>query len=216
MHYDEQTHRLLLVMGDVMGHGMNSALITVSASGSLHSAFTMSMSGKESLKKSIELVAHALGASLQAVCGKLQRHLTCAFVMIDCDSGRGAYVNAGHNPVYLRQENELSVLLNPSTPIGLEVNQSFVAQEFQMQSGDGLFMYTDGLFENSGVNGARLSKKSIRSVLKTYRDPEKVRSEIIRMSRQSWNGPIEDDWAFFVFEWYEDVNKQLDTIKKLS
>ena len=62
----------------------------------------------------------------------------------------------------------------------------------------------------------KLSKKNIRSILKTYRDPDKVRLEIIRMSEKMWRAPLEDDWAFFVFEWYEDVNKQLDTIKKLS
>ena len=70
--------------------------------------------------------------------------------MLDLETGRLIYVNGGHNPplLYRDAEKKFSWLdVKKSFVLGAMDSVDFVQQEVQLNHGDILFMYTDGVTE---------------------------------------------------------------------
>ena len=74
-----------------------------------------------------------------------------AFIgMLELNTGRFTYVNAGHNPslIYRAEEKSFSWLpVKRNFVLGGMEGVNYVAQQVTMQPGDRLFLYTDGVTE---------------------------------------------------------------------
>ena len=68
--------------------------------------------------------------------------------VLDLRSGILSYVNAGHNPPVLLREGKAEYVKSRGGFVlaGLE-NTPYQEKELQLQAGDGLFLYTDGVTE---------------------------------------------------------------------
>ena len=69
--------------------------------------------------------------------------------MIDLDSGRMTYCNAGHNPpVIVNRQGQASFMeLVPNVPAGVFEGLDYEQQEMDTVDGLSIFLYTDGLTE---------------------------------------------------------------------
>jgi serine phosphatase RsbU (regulator of sigma subunit)/anti-sigma regulatory factor (Ser/Thr protein kinase) len=134
--------RTALVVGDVMGHGLNSAAMM----GQLRTA-VQTMAGLDlppaQLLRNLDDLAQRLGDGYLA---------TCLYAVYDPIAGELVIANAGHiPPVLVRAADGRSELLDLPTgaPIGVG-GVPFEAVRVPVASGDRLVMCTDGLVEVRG------------------------------------------------------------------
>ncbi|MEV6590767.1 ATP-binding SpoIIE family protein phosphatase [Streptomyces acidicola] len=134
--------RTALVVGDVMGHGLNSAAMM----GQLRTA-VQTMAG-------LDLPPAQLLRNLDDLAQRLGEHYlaTCLYAVYDPIASELHLANAGHiPPVLVRAEDGSSGLLDLPTgaPIGVG-GVPFEAVRVRVESGDRLVMCTDGLVEMRG------------------------------------------------------------------
>ena len=75
--------------------------------------------------------------------------------MLDLQTGRFVYVNGGHNPpvIYRAAENKCEFLdVKKNFVLGGMEDMTFKQQEIQLEHGDLIFMYTDGINEAMNVD----------------------------------------------------------------
>ena len=134
-------NKLFFCIGDVSGKGVPAALV-----------MAMTRSLFRSITSHEEDPAVIMRKMNKAIVDQNTQNmfLTLFLGVLDCETGTLGYCNAGHNaPVAISDEglaiSELEVV--PNLPLGIEPEFVFTAQEMQLQHGDTLFLYTDGLTE---------------------------------------------------------------------
>jgi sigma-B regulation protein RsbU (phosphoserine phosphatase) len=83
------------------------------------------------------------------------------------------YVNAGHNaPMVLRwRDNQCEVfhLESSGTPLGLVENSQFTSQPLQLEIGDVMVMYTDGITETENPEQELWGQERLENLLRACR-----------------------------------------------
>lgn len=148
--------RTALVVGDVMGHGLNSAAMMGQLRTAVQTMAAMDLPPAQ-LLRNLDDLAQRLGDSYLA---------TCLYVVYDLIASELHLANAGHiPPVIVRAVDGRSELLDLPTgaPIGVG-GVPFEAVRVRVEPGDRLVMCTDGLVEvrgeDIGVGLAALSESA--------------------------------------------------------
>lgn len=177
-HYGQVGAQLVVVVGDVTGHGVSAALVTAGA----HSTFSLLM--KQFAARPAQgipldvLVSSLNSAVLAAACG--QATMTFVASVIDLETGEMTTANASHPPVYLMRsvdgaapdpENMLrsfkSLITDSIPPLGEGPEIALLTSTLQLRPGDNLFWYTDGMLDMRPGDGAKLGKKTFIKLLGT-------------------------------------------------
>jgi len=154
--------RLLLVVGDVTGHGMPSAMIAATARGAVESLSYL-------VQKSIT-PATVLQAIDSAIRDVGQRLLMTCFAMIIAPDGSVRYANAGHTFPYIvstgrgANKSPLEVLPTRSNPLGSHRPQIAEGQ-YKLSPGDFIVLTSDGLTDRLSEEGSRFGDKRLRKAL---------------------------------------------------
>ena len=91
---------------------------------------------------------------------------TLFFGVLDPGNGKLIYVNGGHEPVFVIDQDSLKERLMPTGPaVGLIPRATFEYQEIQLQPGDILFAYTDGVIDALSPGQERFTKRRLFSFL---------------------------------------------------
>ncbi|MCO4853035.1 SpoIIE family protein phosphatase [Bacillus vallismortis] len=142
--YQIDEHRYGIIILDVMGHGISSALITMS----LHPLFQRQISqGLNPVKVMKELDRHL--HSLFQNDEEARHYCTAIYLEVDTARQRIDYVNAGHPPA-LWQSSSGSQHSLPATapPIGMFEDAVFQSKSLSYTEGGGrLLLYTDGVMD---------------------------------------------------------------------
>ncbi|MFR9794317.1 SpoIIE family protein phosphatase [Streptomyces sp. MS06] len=136
--------RTALVVGDVMGHGLNSAAMMGQLRTAVQTLAALDLPPAR-LLRNLDDLARRLGESYLA---------TCQYAVYDPIAGELQLANAGHvPPVLVRAEDGRSELLDPPTgaPVGVG-GVPFDTLRVPVRPGDRLVMCTDGLVEMRGVD----------------------------------------------------------------
>ncbi|MGA4845676.1 SpoIIE family protein phosphatase [Streptomyces sp. G5(2025)] len=134
--------RTALVVGDVMGHGLNSAAMMGQLRTAVQTMAALDLP-PEQLLRNLDDLAQRLGEHYLA---------TCLYAVYDPIAGELNLANAGHiPPVLVRAEDGRSELLDLPTgaPIGVG-GVPFESVRVRVAPGDRLLMCTDGLVEVRG------------------------------------------------------------------
>lgn len=133
--------RTALVVGDVMGHGLNSAAMMGQLRTAVQTMAALDLPPAQ-LLRNLDDLAQRLGDSYLA---------TCLYAVYDPIEGELVITNAGHIPPVLVRADGRSELLDLPTgaPIGVG-GVPFEAVRVRVASGDRLVMCTDGLVEVRG------------------------------------------------------------------
>ncbi|MBZ0269321.1 SpoIIE family protein phosphatase, partial [bacterium] len=161
-------HRLGLYMLDVSGHGVPSAMVTVSVSQQLYP--------QAGILKEISDVPNAYRvAKPSEVLAKLDGHFpierfgkyfTMCYAILDVRTGALVSARAAHPPSYLiRRSGELERIQPVGTIVGLGGIVPFEDDERQLEPGDRLFLYTDGIVEHPNPAGQRFGDERLERVL---------------------------------------------------
>jgi Stage II sporulation protein E (SpoIIE) len=131
--------RLGFVVEDATGHGMPAALVMATARSMLRAVAQASESPGEVLRRANDPLFTDIPPNM---------FVTCFYAILDPESGRLLYANAGHDLPYLRRRSgEAEELRASGMPLGLMPGMSYEEQEVNLEAGDDALFYSDGLVE---------------------------------------------------------------------
>ena len=207
--FNPATRRIYLFVGDVTGHGFPSALISGVACGAVFaSEYTLenlSSINQLSAAEHLQLIARATNKAVFRTGMRTKRLMTMCFVSLDIDTGEVALINAGHVPPLIIQESPSKKprFVNPSSRLGYKEDSEFIVMNFQLNPGDRICIYTDGLTENYGPSESVLDQKQIIKILETKVSVSETCEQIVNSGLKIWADiPLEDDVSVLVAHWY--------------
>lgn len=141
--YQIDEHRYGLILLDVMGHGISSALVTMS----LHPLFQRLMTqgiSPDKVMKELDYHLHSLFQNDE----EARHYCTAICLIIDTGRQRIDYVNAGHPPALWQDaEGTQSTLDATAPPIGMFEEAVFQSSTLDYTCGGRLLLYTDGVMD---------------------------------------------------------------------
>lgn len=139
-------HRLGLVVGDASGKGVAAALMIASVQSSLRTAALFTGNDPATLLKIVNFQAYT--ASLA------DRYATVFYGVFDGSTRMLRYVNAGHTPpVVLRRTGSIDRLEIGGAPVGMFPDSNYDEGVVQLDPGDVVITYTDGVIEAANQSG---------------------------------------------------------------
>lgn len=99
--------------------------------------------------------------------GDLGMFATLFFGVLDVASGELAYINAGHDPLFLLpSEGDIAAQLEATGPaVGIDADSTFTARHILLEPGATLFGYTDGIPEATSDRGAFFGRERLAALL---------------------------------------------------
>ena len=183
------------VVADVCGKGVSSALLA----GFLQGAFQMTSVEDGGLEAMMEHLNHFL---LERTRG--EKYATVFYCTLDA-SGKLEYANAGHCAPYLvSRDGRLRKLHTTGMPVGMLEEATFQPVSQQIDPGDKLVIYSDGLTEAANAKGEFYESERLRVCLRenAARDAAGLHMAL-RESVDTFRGavPARDDITVLVIEY---------------
>lgn len=101
---------------------------------------------------------------------------SCTFVtvfmgILNVNTGKMFYTNAGHNPpLIIHKGKEVQFLTGKgNTVIGADEDSVFTSDELQLEPGDTIFLYTDGVTESSNESEEMFSEERLQHEVSLHR-----------------------------------------------
>jgi serine phosphatase RsbU (regulator of sigma subunit) len=155
---------VLVVIGDVTGHGVASAMVTAAAIGACDVCVRRSGRALDLA----ELVA-AFDAAVRRVGGG-GLAMTCAAAIVDPARGEIRFVSCGHTSAYLCRPTdkavELHALVGRGNPLGTGSPVTARVHHRTLQAGDLVVWYTDGVVEAQDPAGVPFGDRRLQQLLK--------------------------------------------------
>jgi sigma-B regulation protein RsbU (phosphoserine phosphatase) len=132
--------KLALIIADVAGKGIGAALLVSTLDAALYSYLEFDIPLTEMADRLNKLIYKSSPAD---------KYITFFIAVLDSITGDLDVVNAGHNPIFLlRKDGALEKLDAGGVGLGMfDFGIPFAGQKSVMNSGDKLFLYTDGIPE---------------------------------------------------------------------
>ena len=127
---------------------------------------------------------------------------TMLIAHIELDTGIIEILNAGHNHPYVvsTKDNQVKTIKAMGNRIGYSKYPVFDVKKYQMEKGDILFCYTDGLIENPCLNlGKPISAKKFKTMIEKNSKDKKTLLKAFEGLHSSVKA--EDDMAYMLCEW---------------
>jgi serine phosphatase RsbU (regulator of sigma subunit) len=182
--HDLSGDRVLVVIGDVTGHGVPSAMITAAAKAACDVARAVT-NDDLTVTYLLELMNRAIYES-----AKRKFVMTCFASIIDPKARTITYANAGHNFPYLYRavngQGQFGCLMTRGNRLGDLVESKYQAKQMELLAGDVLVWYTDGIVECENDKGEEYGEKRFRAAIRRAADmdPAEMRESIVRAAGQ--------------------------------
>jgi phosphoserine phosphatase RsbU/P len=128
-----------ILVADVSGHGLPAALIASMLQVALAAQLIHASDPGQ-----------VLAGLHKALCGKFQHHfVTAVYVFVDLEKKSMSYAGAGHPPLLLWSDSTQSTaeLVENGLPLGLFPDATYSIGYRQIEAGDKVILYTDGIVE---------------------------------------------------------------------
>lgn len=205
--------RLGMYSIDVSGHGISSALVTARLAGYLsrnnkaqNIAFERDHQG-EFMHRTPAQIAEALNNQLLADM-ETEHYFTLAFADINLTSGRTEFVQAGHPyPVIVRKDGSTELVGTGGPPIGLVAGAQYKTEILDLNHGDRLLLYSDGITECQNTHNRLYDESRMRAALTNHKDNtglEYLNDLLWDVSQFADGTPFYDDISAILFEFSEN------------
>jgi serine phosphatase RsbU (regulator of sigma subunit)/putative methionine-R-sulfoxide reductase with GAF domain len=138
--------QLGLFIADVADKGVPAALFMALTRTLVRAAVIESQSPAEAMKRVNDLLIPDTRQGM---------FVTAVYAVLDMDKSELTYVNAGHNPpLWVKHNGEVQRLTRTAIALGVVTGEPVNQCTIKFESGDSLFLYTDGLtesFNNEGI-----------------------------------------------------------------
>jgi serine phosphatase RsbU (regulator of sigma subunit) len=186
---DLEDGRIGLLIADVCGKGISAALLMSNLQSSFRQLALNTVSPMQ------------LVTDLNAIASQIfseGRFVTLLYAIVDPAGKRFSYCSAGHMPpLVCRAGGELVQLERGGLPIGVFPDSEWGQHEFQLQNGDLVFMYTDGLSEATKRKTEELyGEDRIRAYMEAncHKMPDEFNRNIVQEAlRFSGSDHLDDD-----------------------
>jgi serine phosphatase RsbU (regulator of sigma subunit) len=180
-------NRLAAVIGDVSGHGIEPAITAFQAKYLLRVFLRQFRDPAQALEE--------LNAQMAAI-GRPDEFISLCVTVFDTEAGTLRYASAGHPAAWLWHQREVQPLRATGPVLMLDPRGTYYSRELQLDEGDVLLTYTDGLAE--ARNGEHLfGEERVANMLR--RDPGVVADVLCKSLLEAAidfaSGPITDDVA---------------------
>jgi hypothetical protein len=193
--------RVDVALFDGMGHGIGSTLLTTLAMG----AYRHQRRERRDLATTHATIDDAIARQFGP-----DAFVTGVLVRLDTATGELELTNAGHPcPLLLRDRRVVGELTTEATvPFGVgdrEVGDSDDLVRTSLQPGDTVVLYTDGVVEARGPDGAEFGVDRLVDLLEreasSERAPEEVLRRLVRAVLDHQGGPLRDDATLVLLRW---------------
>jgi sigma-B regulation protein RsbU (phosphoserine phosphatase) len=188
--FDEQTTGICIA--DVMGKGMPAALLMSNLQAVLRVYASANTSPAELCDRINRLVCTNVDAG---------KFITCFYGLVDMESRRLTYTNAGHYPPLLvHRDGSLTRLTEGGIVFGLSEDCKFEIGEVELKSGDRLVLFTDGLTEARNSFDEEFGEERLLDILRTCPglDGNKLQQMILQKVNDFCLGDLSDDTTMVV------------------
>jgi serine phosphatase RsbU (regulator of sigma subunit) len=154
-------HRLGVVLGDVSGKGVPSALFMAVTVTQIKTAALEGVPPERCMQVVNKALVRDKASSMFA---------TCFYGILDLRTGQFDYCNAGHNPPYhLAATGQVTPLpLAGGPPLGLFDMLPYTPARLQLSPGDAIFIYTDGVPEATDNTEADFTDERLIAALEAH------------------------------------------------
>lgn len=188
---------LTLLVCDVSGHGIGSALVA-------NRLYTETLSLMESREELVPMLRHLNHFVMQSLAGSAF-YLTLAIARLSRDGRWLEFAGAGHPPVMIvRPGGDMRLIESQSMVIGLfdQAVANDGALRIALEPGDRLVMYTDGFTDNFNTENKMLAVAGLAEIV-----AESANLPLARMKQRmldcvgAWRvGPAADDMSLILAE----------------
>lgn len=192
-----RNHELFASIGDISGHSFGAGLLMTMTKSSLQTHLEYNREPAEVMSSLNKMLNRQTDRSMFA---------TMTLLKLDLISGRAWLCNAGHLPVIHIPSGSDEVIYRHKKGLGLGMTGTAVYEnlEFDVQKGDLIILYSDGLIETRDANmqvrdAGFFEGLVIETISQGERSPRELASEILERVRQSDHAPeMEDDSSLIV------------------
>ncbi|MGK5092556.1 SpoIIE family protein phosphatase [Deltaproteobacteria bacterium TL4] len=216
--YYPETQFLDVMIGDVTGHGIPAALITAVVESFFRSIEEYRIDAHKTSQIDSKLLNPAyLMERLNNVIYSITAgvyNMTFFYSAIDFQQQRLSYSCAAHNPCHVWRASKFSFMSGETTQkrsiidlmaqshrLGDQPGMNYSLQTQDLQSGDVLVWYTDGLVENTNAQGEMWDVRNLQRVIKTALGltAQQIKDKIVEIAFQHYGEhPLEDDVTLIV------------------
>ena len=186
-----------LAIADVAGHGVSASLHMASIQALLRTLVPVNQSPAEVMRQLHKLFIHNI---------RFETFVTFFIGALDSSTNKFTYCNAGHLPplVFRQTKNkeESVVMLRPTgAAIGLVEEAIFGEKTIDLQKGDLLVLYTDGVTEAMNPDNQEFGRERLETLIRQVK--RLAVNEVIqkvRLSLEEFSGgkPLADDTTIVV------------------
>ena len=180
--------QIALAVADASGKGLPAALIISNVQSSLRTAALFA-------PEDVGAVVTAVNAQLHTS-SPADRYATLFYSVFDEDTRTLEYVNAGHHPaLIIGGSGAINLLEAVDPPVGLFADTVYHARRIELQAGDLILAYTDGVVEATDAAGEEWGAEGLLAALKACpsRNPGSiVDSAFAALDRFSRDGQTDD------------------------
>ena len=171
---------LAITIADVSGKGVPAALF-MSRSKTVLKNFSTMMTNPDDFAAVMKLSNDQLCQSNDEM-----MFVTVFMGMLDLNTGKFVYVNGGHNPpmVYHKATDKFEYMqVDQNCVLGLMDEMDFTQQEIQLDDGDILYLYTDGVTEAMDIKNNQYGEEKLSNCLNSVDKSAKLQ-DILQTVRE--------------------------------
>ena len=182
--------QLGLVVGDVTDKGVPAALVMATTRTLLRASAQRLFSPGEVLRRANDALVTDIPPNM---------FITCLYAILDVESGRLVYANAGHDLPYRRRAGRsegADELRATGMPLGLMPGMGYEEKEIVLERGESVLFYSDGLVEAHDPQREMFGFPRLQGLVGTHRSGGSsligfLLSELSRFTGEDWEQ--EDD-----------------------
>ncbi|WP_254062046.1 PP2C family protein-serine/threonine phosphatase [Acidobacterium sp. S8] len=181
-----------LLIADVSGHGVPAALIA-----------SMVKLAATSQKEHAAHPAELLAGMNTTLCGNTQNQfVTAAYVYLDAEAGELRYAAAGHPPMLLIRDGEVTTVEENGIMLALFSHAVYTSIACKLRKGDRIVLYTDGIIEAEDTKEEQFGSERLRALLRecTGFSPDQT-ADLILARVRAWSVEQDDDLTLLVCDY---------------
>ena len=190
--------RVGLVLGDATGKGVPAALVMATTSGMLRAVSQALNSSSPS---------EVLTRVNEALCSNIAPNMfvTCFYAILEPETGHLTYANAGHNLPCCRHENLAMELRARGMPLGLMPGMSYEEKKTNVEPGDDVLFYSDGLVEAHDPLGEMFGFPRLRELVAEHGEKGSLEETL-----------LEELYSFVGEVWEQEDDITLVTLRRAA
>ena len=174
-----------LLIADVSGKGMPAAMIMANLQAAIRVLVKLNLPLIDIIS-TLNYIVHSNTES--------DKFITFFGGILNTKDNTFEYINAGHNPPYLLRDRSIKELDKGGVFLGLlETTFPYESEKIQLQKGDSILLYTDGITEAQNYDYQEFDTERLKDILIKNQDKSMLLEEIITAIKLFSYGSVQQD-----------------------